>query len=101
MLNPRPGGNYEITFSNSDGSEFTCHGRYIEVELLKKLSLTWEWKNEPGVESMVTVIFIPEQANTRMRFEHARVGEKSAHNYLVGWKSTFGKLERLVVNLPS
>ena len=95
-LDPRSGGDYEISFCNRDGSDFTCHGHYLDVQPFRKLTLTWAWKNEPGVESLVTVQLNPENKNTHMQFEHAHVGSKSAHNYLEGWKSTFGKLERLL-----
>ncbi|HEY1871835.1 MAG TPA: SRPBCC domain-containing protein [Chitinophagaceae bacterium] len=61
-----------------------------------ELSFTWEWKNEPGVESFVTVKLTPIDHSARMQFEHAQVGTASAHNYLVGWKSTFEKLERML-----
>ena len=100
VLDPRPEGNFEISFCNSDGTEFTCHGRYAEVEKPKKLAFTWEWKNEPGVESFVTLLFSPENNHTRMQFEHAHVGTASAHNYLEGWKSTFAKLDRLLSGNP-
>jgi uncharacterized protein YndB with AHSA1/START domain len=94
--NPQAGGSYEISFCNRDGTEFTCFGKYVDVQPYRKLSFSWEWKNEPGVESYVTIIFTPENNRTRMQFEHSHVGTESAHNYLEGWNSTFAKLGRLV-----
>ncbi|PWT77554.1 MAG: glutathione S-transferase [Bacteroidetes bacterium] len=95
-LDVRPGGKFEITFRNSDGTEFTCSGSYVEVQKFNKLTFTWEWKNEPGIESFVTLIFTPANQFTRMQFEHAHVGDKSAHDYAIGWRSTFDKLDRLL-----
>ena len=89
------GGRFEITFKDSDGAEHTCTGEYIEVEELHNLSFTWEWKNEPGVESFVSVILKPGNNNTHMEFQHCKLGTASSHDYLNGWQATFLKLNRL------
>lgn len=96
MLDVRPGGYFEVTFQNSDGAEHNCFGVYKEVQAPKLLTFTWEWKNEPGAESFVTVLLAPEGNFTRMHFEHANLGTASAHDYSPGWRSTFEKLERLL-----
>lgn len=95
-LEVQPGSSYQVTFSDSDGTEHTCHGQYAEVEPHKKLSFSWTWKSEPGVESFVTVELTPQSNYTVMRFEHARVGTASAHNYTEGWRRTFEKLRRVL-----
>jgi len=95
-LDVRPGGEYKISFENADGAGHTFSGVYKEVDPCRELAFTWEWENEPGVESFVTVLLTPEGDRTRMYFEHARVGFGSAHNYAEGWTSTFGKLERML-----
>jgi uncharacterized protein YndB with AHSA1/START domain len=92
----RPGGNYEISFRGSEGTTHTCFGVYKEVAVLSRLVFSWQWKSEPGVESQVTVILSPDGDHTLMLFEHAHVGNKSAHNYEAGWQDTFVKLERLL-----
>jgi len=96
VLDPQPGGYFEITFSNADGTEHTCHGVYRAVERLSKLSFSWAWKNEPGVESVVTILLTSENDFTRMQFEHAHVGIASKHSYLDGWTRTFEKLDRVL-----
>lgn len=93
-LDVRPGGSFEVTFQDSDQTEHTCSGVYSIVREFTTLAFSWTWKNEPGVESLVTVLLIPEGDWTRMKFEHAHLGSESKHNYLSGWKSTFNKLER-------
>lgn len=95
-LDVRPGGFFEISFIDSDYTQHTCSGVYNEVQEFNKLTFSWTWKSEPGVESFVTLLFAPEGNFTRMRFEHARVGNASKHDYLSGWKTTFTKLERLL-----
>ena len=95
-MDVRPLGTYEIQFRNSNLDEHTCSGVYAVVEECRQLAFSWEWKSEPGVESFVTVLFVPEGEYTRMYFEHAHVGNKSLHNYTDGWQGAFSKLERLL-----
>jgi uncharacterized protein YndB with AHSA1/START domain len=98
-LDVRAGGLFEVTFSDSDQTEHTCRGVYADVQEFSKLSFTWMWKSEPGVESFVTVILTSEKNNdTRMQFQHARLGTASMHNYLEGWRTTFLKLERMLAD---
>jgi uncharacterized protein YndB with AHSA1/START domain len=91
----RPGGQFEISFENSDGSPHTCSGMYTLVEPFTSLQFTWQWKSEPGVESQVRIELSPTEHSTRMNFEHVQLGTKSAHNYPEGWRRTFSKLEQL------
>jgi uncharacterized protein YndB with AHSA1/START domain len=95
-MDVRAGGSFEITFANSDGAVHTCYGVYTEVKPFSKLSFTWNWKAEPGVESFVTVLLSSENNFTRMKFEHTHVGNASAHNYTEGWRTTFKKLEQVL-----
>lgn len=92
-LNVEQGGSYEITFKDGDGTEHTCMGKYLIVENFRELLFTWEWKNEPGVESLVDITLDFINDGTSMIFEHKNLGTASAHNYLAGWKGTFLKLE--------
>ncbi|HVU55130.1 MAG TPA: SRPBCC domain-containing protein [Puia sp.] len=96
VLDVHEGGKYTISFANADGGGHTFGGVYKEVAAPHTLSFTWEWENEPGVESFVTVLLVPEGGRTRMAFEHARVGFASAHDYAEGWIRTFDKLERVL-----
>lgn len=95
-LDVRPGGYFEITFQDSDLTEHTCSGIYDEVQALSKLTFSWQWKSEPGVESFITLLLTPEGKYTRMQFEHKHLGSHSKHDYAIGWQSTFAKLERLL-----
>ena len=95
-MNVEQGGSYEITFKDGDGTEHTCMGKYLIIEKFRHLSFTWEWKNEPGVESLVNIILDSLNDSTVMTFEHKNLGSASAHNYLAGWKETFLKLEKVL-----
>jgi uncharacterized protein YndB with AHSA1/START domain len=91
----RPGGRFKVIFRNGDETEYTATGIYDEVEPNHKLSFTWEWANEPGNTSFVTIQLEPADDNgTRMEFTHADLWEGSAHNYSEGWRSTFVKLAK-------
>src|SRR5664279_3481694 len=79
-LDPRPGGDFKITFRNSDQAEHTCFGVYIEVEEFSKLTFSWKWKSEPGRESYVCILLSSENGCTRQNFEHALVGTSSRHD---------------------
>jgi len=95
-LDVRPGGKFEITFQDSDQTEHTCSGMYDEVLVLSKLTFSWQWKSEPGVESFIILLLTPEGKCTRMQFEHKNLGSHSKHDYTKGWQNTFSKLERLL-----
>jgi uncharacterized protein YndB with AHSA1/START domain len=97
-LDVRPGGSYEITFRNGDGTEYTCFGEYEKVDDRKTLSFTWSWINEPGQISRVTVRLAPDAGGTAMGFTHAGVWAESSHDYEDGWRRTFGKLERALAS---
>jgi len=96
QMDVKPGGSYEISFANGDGTQYTLAGVYQQVEPYRHLIFTWEWKNEPGVQSLVSVNLSPAQHGTLMHFTHAHVGYASRHDYLYGWQSTFEKLKRLI-----
>lgn len=95
-LDVRPGGEFSVTFADADGTEHTCSGRYVEVDPARRLQFTWQWKSEPGVETLVSVALAPEGSGTRMRFEHSRLFQASAHDYASGWRTTFDKLADVV-----
>jgi uncharacterized protein YndB with AHSA1/START domain len=95
-LDPRPGGNFEISFCDADGTEHTCSGVYREVTEFEKLSFTWQWKSEPGVESFIVVTMVPRGYSTKMQLEQFNSDTGSEHDYIEGWKSSFTKLERMM-----
>lgn len=91
---PRVGGVFSVTFADSDGTQHTASGEYLEVEPYSRLVFTWHWRSEPGHSSKVTVVLTPREDGVTMRFEHAGIGYGSSHDYEQGWRQTFDKLER-------
>jgi len=92
----RPGKTFSVSFRDTGGTEHTCFGTYQTVVEPVELNFTWCWESEPGVVSVVRLLFQQQNSGTLMHFEHADVGTESAHNYLAGWTSTFYKLRKLV-----
>ena len=88
-------GPFSVTFVNSDGTEFTCRGIYKETEPNNRLVFTWGWANQPDVDELISLEFSPDEHGTRMLFEQSNINpETTLHNYEVGWRSTFQKLEK-------
>lgn len=95
-MDVQPGGTFEICFRGSDQVEHTCFGMYTEVKEFRKLIFSWEWKSEPGIESLVIMELTPNDNDTIMQFEHTGVGNHSMHNYMDGWTKTFEKLQQFL-----
>ena len=95
-LDVREGGQFEISFADSNLTEHTCSGIYKKIEKNQQLSFSWTWKNEPGVTSFVEIWLLPNGNTTTMKFMHSGVGHLSAHNYEQGWRDTFLKIERVL-----
>ena len=52
----RVNGAFSVTFTNSDGSEFTCRGIYQEIDPPNRLVFTWGWVNQPEVDELITLL---------------------------------------------
>ncbi len=100
FLDARPGGRFEVTFANGDGMQFTARGVYRQVEPYRLLKFSWGWKNEPGIETAVTVRLFENGNGTQMQFEHAGLIHASSHDYASGWRSTFEKMEKAIARGP-
>ena len=98
LIDLRTGGSFEVKFRDSDGTEYTCNGNYIEIKPLSKLRFSWSWMSEPGHTSFVSISFTSNQQGTQMNFEHSNLNAGSAHNYEEGWRRTFKKLEAFIEN---
>lgn len=99
-LDVRAGGRFEVTFRDSSGTEHTCGGVYVEVEPESKLSFSWQWRSEPGIQTFVTVRLQPHRDGTTMHFEHAHLIAGSSHDYATGWRRTFEKLANVLSVTP-
>lgn len=94
-LDVQVNGSFSVTFANSDGTEFTAQGIYKEIEPNIRLVFTWGWANQPEVNELISLEFYPDGDGTLMTFEQSNIDPStSMHNYEVGWRSTFQKLEK-------
>lgn len=93
-LDVRVDGSFKVKFANANETKHTAQGIYKEVELNKKLVLTWGWEEQPHIKEWVQIQFEPEKDGTMMYFEHHDIDKDTSHNYAEGWRSTFGKIER-------
>ncbi len=92
----RPGGRFEITFRDHDGSPHTCGGVYREAAPVTRLTFSWCGEDEPDEESQVTVVFSPEGDGTRMFLEHTRLARESAPGCERAWQRALAKLDRVL-----
>jgi uncharacterized protein YndB with AHSA1/START domain len=97
-LDVQKDGSFEITFHDGDKTEHTCSGIYSEVKEYSRLSFSWQWRNEPGVVSFVSIDFHKKNNATQMLFTHRNLGSESRHNYEQGWRSTFEKLKTILAD---
>jgi len=95
-LNPQVGSEFEVTFADSDGTQHTASGVYQQVEPHRQLIFTWNWKSEPGIETLISISLTPEGTGTQMQFEHSGLVQASSHDYAYGWRSTFQKFEKVL-----
>ena len=98
-LDVRVGGSFEITFRNSDQTEFTCFGTYQSVIPCQQLGFSWKWKNTPEVTEFVSVRLDSEVGGTNMIFEHTDIDPHTSHGYEAGWNRTFDKLAQTLVHV--
>ena len=92
----RPGSTFEFAFTDSDGTQHTARGIYREVIPNRKLSFSWRWASEAGIETSIVVELEQDGRSTSMRFEHAGLTHASPHDYAFGWRSTFEKMQKVI-----
>lgn len=92
----RPGGHFEFSFADSDGTVHTARGVYEAVDPLQKLAFSWSWESEPGVETSIVVDLAHQGHGTLMHFEHGGLIHASSHDYAFGWRSSFEKIAKVL-----
>jgi uncharacterized protein YndB with AHSA1/START domain len=91
------GGAYRFVMKGDPGGDHTVHGVYKEIIPGKKLVFTWDWEDAPMGETVVTVIFEPEGAGTRMTFTHSAFpDQKQREMHALGWGTTWPKLKKVL-----
>jgi len=93
----RVGGRFRILMTDAKGEEFDLAGIYREVVPGRKLVMTWGWKNQPGHESLVTVILRPSGQGTQVELRHEQyVDMENQPTHEQGWNGALDKLENLL-----
>ena len=96
----RVGGRYRFAMLSPDGERHVVRGVYREVVANEKLVFTWAWDAAPGdqpYESLVTVLFKPDEGGTLLTLTHERLfDEESRDGHEKGWNGSLDKLEKLV-----
>lgn len=100
-MDVRPGGQFEVTFADSDGTLHTARGVYKQLEPYRRLEFSWGWQSEPGVETLIKIRLTPNGKGTKMDFEHGNLVQVSSHDYQSGWRSTFQKIDKLLANMAA
>ena len=93
----RVGGRFRILMQDANGEEFDLTGVYREVVPNRKLVMTWGWKNQPGQESLVTVILRLTHEGTRVELRHERyVDMENQPTHEQGWNGALDHLGQLL-----
>jgi uncharacterized protein YndB with AHSA1/START domain/predicted enzyme related to lactoylglutathione lyase len=91
------GGAYRIeVFSEKVGEVMAVGGQYREITPHSKLVFTWKWEDDSdwdGIESVVTVDFVPTGGATEVLISHRGFpSAESRDNHEHGWNGCFVKL---------
>jgi uncharacterized protein YndB with AHSA1/START domain len=96
----RVGGRYRWVMQSPAGEQRDVGGVFREVVPNEKLVFTWAWKVVPPDqphESLVTVLFKPDNGGTVLTLTHERLfDDDSRRGHEQGWIGAFDKLETLV-----
>lgn len=89
----RPGGRFSIVFRLLNGDEHNPTGVYREVVPDRKLIFTWEWRDAPERESLVTFLLRPIDEGTELTLIHELLPDEAARrSHEAGWAGLLDKL---------
>ena len=97
----RVGGRYRILMRDTQGQEFDLTGTYREVVPNRRLVMTWGWKNQPGHESLVTVILRPADKGkgTELELCHERfIDMENEATHQQGWNGALDQLGGILLD---
>jgi len=93
----RVGGRFRVLMVDAKGEEFDLCGVYREVVPVRKLVMTWGWKNQPGHESLVSVTFRPSNRGTQLELRHeGYLDFDNQPTHEQGWNGALDKLGQLL-----
>lgn len=96
---PRVGGEYSITFRDSDGDVMVVGGTYRELVPSQRIVCTWAWEEDDpklAKETLLTLEFLPRGARTELVLTHENFrDETQRNNHQNGWTQILDKLQQL------
>ncbi|GMV04015.1 MAG: hypothetical protein AMXMBFR53_02960 [Gemmatimonadota bacterium] len=91
----RVGGRYRIRMEMAEAT-YTASGEFRVVHPPHRVAFTWDWEEEPsrmGVETLVTVDFVPVDGSTEVRLTHAGFPTEEARaGHDEGWTLCLARL---------
>jgi uncharacterized protein YndB with AHSA1/START domain len=96
-MDVRPGGLWRGCLTSvEDGEDLWQGGKLLEIDPPRRLVFTFAWEadGERGIETVVSLDFVPEGGKTRMHFRQTpfqSIAERDGHNG--GWSSCFDRLD--------
>jgi len=94
-VDARVGGKYRLTMRSRDGESFTAGGVYRELERPNRLTYTWTWegKDMPNMETLISVSFAERDGGTEVTMTHSGFPDQSlCDSHRQGWSSSLNRL---------
>jgi uncharacterized protein YndB with AHSA1/START domain len=94
-VDARVGGRYEI-FMQSDAADYPHSGEYRVIERPHRLAFTWQSRGTEGIETLVTVDFLPVGPRTEVVVTHERLPDTARESHANGWTSGIERLDQFI-----
>ncbi len=89
----KPGGNYRIGMTDTDGKSHVATGQYQEIEEPNRLVYSWRWEGSDGADTLVTVLFKEKGDQTEVELIHTGFGDQdTTRHHSQGWSGIFVRL---------
>lgn len=96
-LDFRVGGQYSIRMELPNDVVFTTAGAFEEIITNEKIVMTWRCDAFPDPATLVTVLFLPDEAGTVVKVSHENfVSDDTCANHKHGWELCLAKLKELL-----
>ena len=92
VLDAKPDGLYYWLYINEAGQHTPHYGRFTIIDRPRKVQYTWMSLHTRGLESLVTVTFKPQGADTLMTLRHERLpDDDGGRGHEKGWGFFLGR----------
>lgn len=95
----RVGGSFHILMLDPTGKEYDLTGVYREVVPQRRLVMTWNWKDQPGEQSLLTVTLRAAGKGTELELKHDGYLDrgKEVKTHEEGWTGALAQLGEVLV----